>query len=328
MSWKKNFVVIVITIVVLQIVTFSISKVVDFISIPEKEVTVNAPADMEDAFSAALKKTDLKNDYKVVITSDEKADISVGYNKEKDGTYTKFAYSPFVMAYNDDKDIFKSLKASKIVKKSKYSDDEYNFNMLKLINTVIEGKSLKDLGFPTEATIFVPAENSDYWTSFYDFMLITLNDGSYPQDDTEIEKLKSKIVQFLDSKTVEQVSDFDSQLISTNYFSEGAIYILPEQKAGNLSYKAYNDDKDQARIFYLNATVNLNFYVRANTKNGKKVLSKMNSSKFFEKLYLEFYRSEASKEIFNHDCVKDARDSYKVVDPYRVQRITVDIKQY
>ncbi len=64
--------VIVITIVVLQIVTFSISKVVDFISIPEKEVTVNAPADMEDAFSAALKKTDLKNDYKVVITSDEK----------------------------------------------------------------------------------------------------------------------------------------------------------------------------------------------------------------------------------------------------------------
>lgn len=52
MSWKKNFVVIVITIVVLQIGTFSISKVVDFISIPEKEVTVNAPADMEDAFSA------------------------------------------------------------------------------------------------------------------------------------------------------------------------------------------------------------------------------------------------------------------------------------
>ncbi len=77
----------------------------------------------------------------------KKADISVGYNKEKDGTYTKFAYSPFVMAYNDDKDIFKSLKASKIVKKSKYSDDEYNFNMLKLINTIVEGKHLKDLGF-------------------------------------------------------------------------------------------------------------------------------------------------------------------------------------
>ena len=41
MSWKKNFVVIVITIVVLQIGTFSISKVVDFISIPEKEVKEN-----------------------------------------------------------------------------------------------------------------------------------------------------------------------------------------------------------------------------------------------------------------------------------------------
>ena len=272
---------------------------------------------MEDAFSAALKKTDLKNDYKVVITSDEKADISVGYNKEKDGTYTKFAYSPFVMAYNDDKDIFKSLKASKIVKKSKYSDDEYNFNMLKLINTVVEGKHLKDLGFPTEATIFVPAENSDYWTSFYDFMLITLNDGSYPQDNTEIKKMKSKIEQFLDSKTVEQVSDFDSQLISTNYFSEGAIYILPEQEACRLSYKAYTSSKDQARIFYLTSTVNLNFYVKANTENGKQVLSKMNSSKFFEKLYEKFYRSEVDKEIFNHDCVLDERDSYNsVVAPY------------
>ena len=55
MSWKKNLEVLVITIIVLQITTFFISKVVDFISIPEKEVTVNAPADMEDAFSAALK---------------------------------------------------------------------------------------------------------------------------------------------------------------------------------------------------------------------------------------------------------------------------------
>lgn len=43
----------------------------------------------------------------------------------------------------------------------------------------------------------------------------------------------------------------------------------------------------------------------------------MNSSKFFEKLHLEFYRSEASKEIFNHDCVLDERDSYNsVVAPY------------
>ena len=221
------------------------------------------------------------------------------------------------MAYNDDKDIFKSLKASKIVKKSKYSDDEYNFNMLKLINTVVEGKHLKDLGFPTEATIFVPAENSDYWTSFYDFMLITLNDGSYPQDNTEIKKMKSKIEQFLDSKTVEQVSDFDSQLISTNYFSEGAIYFLPEQEACRLSYKANTSSKDQARIFYLTSTVNLNFYVRANTENGKQVLSKMNSSKFFERLYEKFYRSEVDKEIFNHDCVLDERDSYNsVLAPY------------
>ncbi len=61
-------------------------------------------------------------------------------------------------------------------------------------------------------------------------MLITLNDGSYPQDNTEIKKMKSKIEQFLDSKTVEQVSDFDSQLISTNYFSEGAIYFYQSKK--------------------------------------------------------------------------------------------------
>ena len=314
MSWKKNFVVIVITIVVLQIVTFSISKVVDFISIPEKEVTVNAPEDMEDAFSAALKKTDLKNDYKVVITSDEKADISVGYNKEKDGTYTKFAYSPFVIGYDDEKSTYESLKKAKILRKSKYGDF-YEFNTLKLVNAVIDGKSLKDLGFPVEITIFVPSENSEYWTTFYDFMLITVNDGSYPEDSDTIEKSKQKIEEFLNSKSVKSVTDFNSQILRTDYFSEGALYIVPEQKVMSLSYEAYRKSSE-ARIFYPVSTVNINFYLKANTENGKKLLSEIDSSKFFYKLRDTFYRSDAYEEINISSYVKDERDAYSFVSSY------------
>ena len=45
-------------------------------------------------------------------------------------------------------------------------------------------------------------------------------------------------------------------------------------------------------------------------------------NKYFQKwirvkLYEKFYRREVDREIFNHDCVLDERDSYNsVVAPY------------
>lgn len=314
MKWKENFFSLILTILACEFFMLIAYEVKMHFFTTKEALIVNAPEDMEDAFSAALKKTDLKNDYKVVITSDEKADISVGYNKEKDGTYTKFAYSPFVIGYDDEKSTYESLKKAKILRKSKYGDF-YEFNTLKLVNAVIDGKSLKDLGFPVEITIFVPSENSEYWTTFYDFMLITVNDGSYPEDSGTIEKSQQKIEEFLNSKSVKSVTDFNSQILRTDYFSEGALYIVPEQKVMSLSYEAYRKSSE-ARIFYPVSTVNINFYLKANTENGKKLLSEIDSSKFFYKLRDTFYRSDAYEEINISSYVKDERDAYSFVSSY------------
>lgn len=110
-------------------------------------LTVCAPNDMKDAFKSALSNSDLSAQYKLVITDTESgADIVVGYGKENDESYTQFAFSPFVIAYNSSDSCFKALKKASTVVPSEYNDKFYEIDFLKVINEVIEEGKWENLG--------------------------------------------------------------------------------------------------------------------------------------------------------------------------------------
>lgn len=294
------------------IILFIVEAIIFEFFLPREAVTVNAPVGMRSAFEAALDKTELGRNHKIQISSSENADIIVECDKKDDESYSKIAYSPFVVAFCDDKDLYKSLKKSKLLKTSKYEDDYCDFNLEKLINGVLDNKKMKELGFLSEMTILVPSDKSKYWSDFYNLMLVTVNNGVYPKDENQIQELKQKIDSFLNSKKVSKFDDLDEQLIRTNYFSKGAVYIIPEQEA-----RYYNSDKSKyCKFCYPLYTVNVNYYVKGITENGKEVISKISTNKFFQKLKDNYFRNDKYPQATIGWTKGDARDSYNVINPY------------
>ena len=115
--------------------------------LPRKALTVNAHKGMRSAFQVVLNKTELGKNYKIKISSSETADIIVECDKKDDESYSKIAYSPFVVAFCKDDDLYSSLKKSILLRTSKYEDDYCDFNLEKLINGVLDNKKMKELGF-------------------------------------------------------------------------------------------------------------------------------------------------------------------------------------
>lgn len=277
-------------------------------------VTVYAPKKMESAFKKALMSSDLSN-CKIVMTDDpSKADICVEYGKEDDSRYMKFAFSPFVIGYNTSDSRFKELKNSEIVVPSEYNNKFYEIDFLKVIDEVIEEGQWKNLGVKEQNTIrlFYPAEKSEYWHDFYNFMLVTVNGGKYPSTAVEMNKAVEYVERFINSDCTEAVADFYERLNRTDGFSENCLYVMPEAVVKQYAY----DKSESVRLFFPLYTTYMNYYVIGNTDNGKSVVNAISKSdSFFSKLKSNDYRSTANYEL--GDCyrsVYDERDVYNLVD--------------
>lgn len=290
-------------------------------------IMVYAPVKMESAFKKALAASDLSN-CKIVMTDDpNKADITVEYGKENDSRYMQFAFSPFIIAYNTDDDRFKELKNAEILVSSEYNKKLYEMKFIKVIDEVIEEGKWKNLGVKDIGTIhlFYPAETTEYWHDFYNFMLVTVNDGKYPATSVEMNRAVEYVERFVNSKCTEAVTDFSERLNRTDGFSENCLYVMPEAIAKQLSY----DKSEYVRLFFPTQTTYMYYYVIGNTDNGKSVVNSINNSEsFFSKLKDKDYRSTKKYELGDvYRYVYDERDVYNLVDVPKENFFTGEFEQ-
>ncbi len=276
-------------------------------------LTVYAPADMKDAFKSALSASGLSSQYKIVMTDNENnADIVVGYGKEADNSYTRFAFSPFIIAYNTSDSCFKALKKDETVVPSEYNNKFYEIDFLKVIDEVIGEGKWENLGLSNNNTIrlFYPARTTVYWHDFYNFMLLTVNDGTYPKTAEEMNTAVEKIEKFEKSECTEAVTDFDEKIERTDGFAENALYVIPEKTVYDLS----NDHEKKTRLFFPLATVNFNYYVKGVSEAGSKVTSNF-PDKFYSKLEYHDYRNQYAYELGDdYSIVYDERDVYQTIE--------------
>ncbi len=287
-------------------------------------LVVYAPEDMKEAFSVALKEAGLNSNYRIAITTEkEKADICVDYGKENN-SYTKFAFSPFVVSYSSDENHIKDLKKDGVLIESEYytSEKYYDIDFKKVVDEVIEEGKWENLGVDDKKLstikIFYPAESTIYWDDFYDFMLVTVNNGTYPESIEKLENAEEYVGRFLKSSFTEPVTDFEEQVVRTNGFPESSFYVFPEK----LGFQVSSDTGNYTRFFYPTSTVNFNYYLKATTDLGKRVVNSIDDSDFYEKLNDKEYRSksETSIDAGLFTKVHDSRDAYKVVE-------VVDLKE-
>ncbi len=276
-------------------------------------LTVYAPADMESAFKAALSNSGLSSDYKIVMVEDMNgADVVVDYGKENDETYTNFAFSPFVIAYNTSDSCFKALKKANTVIPSEYNKSFYEIDFLKVIDEVIEEGKWENLGLNdhNQIKLFYPAENTVYWHDFYNFMLLTVNGGIYPKTETEMTRAIEKIERFIKSECTEAVTSFDEKIERTDGFAENTLYVIPEKTVYALS----KDHDKSTRLFFPLATVNFNYYVKGMSEAGSNVVNSLNDKAYAKLEYCD-YRNKNYYELGDdYSKVYDERDVYQIIE--------------
>lgn len=276
-------------------------------------ITVYAPGDMESAFKSALSNSGLSTEYKIVMVNDQNgADIVVDYGKENDETYERFVFSPFVIAYNTSDSCFKALKKAETVVPSEFNKSFYEIDFLKVIDEVIEEGKWENLGLNdhNQIRLFYPAESTVYWHDFYNFMLLTVNGGTYPKTEAEMTRAIQKIERFVKSECTEAVTSFDEKIERTDGFAENAFYVIPEKTVYDLT----KDHNKSTRLFFPLATVNFNYYVKGVSEAGANVVNNL-YNKSYSKLEYYDYRSEYYYELGDdYSKVYDERDVYQIIE--------------
>ena len=289
-------------------IAFLSTQIYKYFFVAKTAIVVDGPSDMLSAFKSALKQTDLKN-YKIVLDNSE-PDLIVSYAKESDQAYKQIAFSPFVIGYTNSGKLEKKLKKSNTLTESKFSTENYDLDFSKVFCAIINNDDLDELGFNNDLVIICPSDSSIYWHDFYNFMLITGNNGVYPNSQEE-ETVKERISKFFSSSHVRMTNNFEIQLVNTGGFSDKVLYIIPEKTLIEVSH-----DKDYyCKILYPLNTVNFYYYIKSFSSNGEQLLSKITDKSFIKKMHSNSYRTNEDPSLYYGGCehYSGERDLYNAV---------------
>lgn len=230
--------------------------------IQQTVITVNAPENMHKAFTNTLKNLKINKEYRIEFTNDAYANFVVTEGQKAEGEL--IAYSPFVAVFNDNEDFYNQMINDEIFVASDINSDYYDFDFKKIINQILSpsGSNFK---------VYYPSRNSDCWDEFYNFLLITVNDGFYPKEGSNMEEAKKVVEAFLNSKNAEAISKDGLEKI--NSFSLNAIYFATYVDLAEIyDSHAFSD----YLIMYPKAVVYHNYYANFD-KTGKMLFDFMHS---------------------------------------------------
>lgn len=220
-----------------------------------KTITVNAPTQMQPAFTRTLEKLKMDGDYTIEFTTNKAlADFVVSEGKNAEGEL--IAYSPFIALFNWDSDLKNQYVEQGIFVESQISSEEYDFDFKKVIEEIVSSTG-------SDFKVYYPAKNTNYWDEFYAFLLFTVNDGYYPKNDTDLQKAEEIIEKFLTSKNAEPIDNNNLKRLSG--INQHTIYFMTYVDLAELTK---NTGLNNYRIMYPKAVVYHNYYASFN-ENGK-----------------------------------------------------------
>ena len=293
---------------------------------------VYAPSDMKEAFKRALKCADLNGEYAIVMTEDEsKTNIVVQTGKEFDSEYTKIAYTPFVVAYNYSSSNIKKFVKSGLLEEAFFNNIYHEINFDKVVEEVIEEGKWENFGVKDMGTmkVFYPSPESEYYCDYYDFMLVTVNGGFYPKNESEMEKAVECIHRFEESNYTEEVTDFLEKFDRVGGFMENCLYLIPEELAGDLAGR----NGQSGWLFYPTTTVYVNYFVKADELGNKLVavfdMPSVLGGNFYTLLNLEHYRNSWNDSLGEmSDYLNAERDVYNVLHLDKDRIKPTDVKSH
>ena len=278
-------------------------------NITTTNITVCLNEDTESTFSSQYNnKSSFYKYFKYETISDsKKADIvlTTDYSQiNTDKEYSVEGYSPLVVALKNTPNLNNYLKSttqkgfltsrnSKELKNT--SEDNIVCDFSVIMQTVLNGGDWSDLGGEDKKiTIYCPNINSSDGRIFYDFLLITVNNGKYPSAealDVSIEKVEA----FLNSPNVIQ-TDVEAKISTlSDAISESDIFVIFESDLVTVA----KDFSSNISVTYPDTTVIKSVYLQYNNPDIKASVSKAfsDTSDLSYTLYSYYYRNSKYKHL-------------------------------
>jgi hypothetical protein len=222
-------------------------------TIPVKSnMYVKCPECMRTAIEEIFSKSKLKKTYNLIFTENtEEANFVVSEGASSQSNEL-IAYSPIIAIFNSDEEYYNSLIDEEYFVQSQSSnEDVYDLNFKKIMDEIIDNGT-------SDFKIYCPNKSSGMWDEFYYFLIITENDGIYPNNQTLLRSIKARVNTFLESNNVGDVN-FNNQAI-TNGFAKNSITFTTITEF-YYAYKSGNSSDYSCRIMYPEYVIYHDYYM-------------------------------------------------------------------
>ena len=204
---------------VLSIISFLIySGIYEDMNREKTNITVLTNDDTLEIFEGQFKnKGDFHNYYTYESSSNKSSDIvfTTDINSiNTDLDYTSKGFSPLVICFRNNKNLNKYLKTNNSKgflicnnsdKINNNDKDDISCDFIQIINAVTNSKNWSALGGDDKKlTLYCPPRDTVNGELFYRFLLVTLNDGKYPENN--LAEITKKADAFYNSPNVIQVN--------------------------------------------------------------------------------------------------------------------------
>lgn len=271
----------------------------------------------EDAIKEAFSNTDLsfENEIEFVSeTKDAKCILTKDSSEISDDDSTKemvTSYTPLVLGLKNSINLQK-YKNNKLIASSKEitnsAEDEITIDFKKVIDAVIEGENWSKFGGEEKAiNIIVPEDDTLEGKLFYNYLLVTINNGSYPSDDKNMIEIKKEADSFL--AKCEKKENIVSELKKLSSVNSTDIYILFE--ADFINSSIWNQKKLDISIAYPNTTVVKHIYMQSDQKQQEQF------STFFDLVSTKLNYRTSNAHSFTIDKNYNVKDDISFIEvPY------------
>lgn len=268
---KKARITSICIILVLSIIAFLIyNNVCESMNREKTNITVLCSENTKSLFKELYdRKGEIHDYYNYEFSSKKSSDIvlSDDFNHiNTDSEYSTVGFSPLVICFKNTENLNKYLKNNEngflICNNSDRIYNNHNDNVscdfVQIINAIINGKNWSSLGGDNKKiTVYCPPRETVEGNLFYQFLLITLNDGKYP--NSNLKEISQKANNFYNSPNVIQV-DVSSKIRKLgNSINADDIYCIFESDLVSIAY-----DNNDIFVSYPIITVSKQIYLQFN----------------------------------------------------------------
>lgn len=294
-------------------------------TVKKEELYIYSDVESESVVKKAFDNTSSSSSYKLEFKSEPSENIwnitknlSLLSNNDdddeeenKDNSDTVLtSFTPLIIGMKNSKSLQKYAENELLTSTEEINnsvEDEISIDFKKIIDAVVDGENWSLFGGENkEIKIFVPKEDTIEGKIFYNFLLVTINNGNYPENEETLKTVKETANSFLKSSNCVKVENVINELNKISSINATDIYVLFE--ADFMNSTVWSQEKLDISLAYPNTTLVKHIYTKASENEFEEL------STFFYSLSEELNYRTSSIHSFEEDSNYNVKDDIEFIE--------------